>query len=37
MLVFEKSGKLEQMVKNFLEQGENQQQTQPEYKARSGN
>ena len=36
MLVFEERGKPEYPEKNLSEQGENQQQTQPTYDARSG-
>ena len=37
MLVFEERGKPEYLEKNLLEQGENQQQTQPTYDAGSEN
>ena len=37
MLVFEERGKLKYPEKNLLEQGENQQKTQPTYDTRSGN
>ena len=37
VLVFEERGKPEYLEKNHLEQGENQQQTQPTYDAESGN